>query len=155
MNPAFFSCIRRRAGMKGLGISVLLSLVILAGCYVYGPPPGPYPYYYGPSTYDRSWNATLDAMRDTGVSIVSTDYNGGIIGNGTASSLSGSRAATGASGGVPHEHSPRIRTGRPDLPEKANGECHKGDPHTKCLPCGRAVRLVSTDWLAERLREKP
>ena len=80
MIPAFFSCIRRRAGVIGLGLSVLLSLVILAGCYVYPyPQPGPYPYYYGPSTYDRSWNATLDAMRDTGVSIVSTDYNGGII----------------------------------------------------------------------------
>jgi hypothetical protein len=66
--------------MKGLGLGVLLSLVIFTGCYVYPyPPPGPYPYYYGPSTYDRSWNAALDAMRDTGVSIVSTDYNGGII----------------------------------------------------------------------------
>jgi hypothetical protein len=39
MNDACFLCIRRRAGMKGLGISVLLSLVILAGCYVYGPVP--------------------------------------------------------------------------------------------------------------------
>jgi len=74
-----FSCIRRRFGMLVPGISVLLSLFMLAGCYVYGPPPGPYPYYYGPSTYDRSWNAALDAMRDTGVGIVSTDYNGGII----------------------------------------------------------------------------
>ncbi|HET6491115.1 MAG TPA: hypothetical protein VFG28_15270 [Syntrophales bacterium] len=60
-------------------IGILLSLFILVGCYVYGPPPGPYPYYYGPSSYDRSWNAALDAMRDTGVSIVSSDYNGGII----------------------------------------------------------------------------
>ena len=39
MNHAFFACIRRRAGMKGLGISVLLSMVILAGCYVYPYPP--------------------------------------------------------------------------------------------------------------------
>jgi hypothetical protein len=78
MNHTYFSCIRRRAGMPARVLTVLLSLVILAGCYVY-PPPGPYPYYYGPSTYDRSWNASLDAMRDTGVSIVSTDYNGGII----------------------------------------------------------------------------
>jgi hypothetical protein len=80
MKLDYFSCARLRPGMKGPIISVLLSLVILGGCYVYPyPPPGPYPYYYGPSTYDRSWNATLDAMRDTGVSIVSADYNGGII----------------------------------------------------------------------------
>ncbi len=77
MYSAWLSQIRSRFGMSGLRISVLLSVAILAGCYVY--PPGPYPYYYGPSTYDRSWNAALDAMRDTGVSIVSTDYNGGII----------------------------------------------------------------------------
>jgi hypothetical protein len=79
MNNTCLSCIRRRFNMLGPGISVLLSLVILAGCYVYGPPPGPYPYYSGPSTYDRSWNPALDAMRDTGVGIVSTDYNGGVI----------------------------------------------------------------------------
>src|SRR5512136_386309 len=79
MNDSYISRIRRRAGLLSLGMSSLLFLVILTGCYVYGPPPGPYPYYYGPSTYDRSWNASLDAMRDTGVSIVSTDYNGGII----------------------------------------------------------------------------
>ena len=79
MNHACFSCIRRRAGMKGLGIGVLLSLVILAGCYVYPyPAPGPV-YYYGASTYDRSWNAALAAMQDVGVSIVSSDRNGGVI----------------------------------------------------------------------------
>jgi len=78
MSDTYISRIRRRAGLLSLGMSSLLFLVILAGCYVY-PPPGPYPYYYGPSTYDRSWNAVLDAMRDTGVSIVSTDYNGGVI----------------------------------------------------------------------------
>jgi hypothetical protein len=59
-------------------MSSLLFLVILAGCYVY-PPPGPYPYYYGPSTYERSWNAALAAMQDVGVSIVSSDRNGGVI----------------------------------------------------------------------------
>jgi hypothetical protein len=83
MNYACFLCIRRRAGMKGLGISVLLSLVILAGCYVYGPvPPQPSPepvYSYRPSTFERSWNAALDAMEDVGVHIVSADKNSGII----------------------------------------------------------------------------
>ncbi len=83
MNPACFSCIRRRAGMKGLGICVLLSLVILAGCYVYGPvPPQPTPepvYSYRPSTFERSWSAAQDAMEDVGVRIVSADRNSGII----------------------------------------------------------------------------
>ena len=83
MNHACFSCIRRRAGMKGLGIGVLLSLVILAGCYVYGPvPPQPPPepvYSYRPSTFERSWSAAQDAMEDVGVRIVSADRNSGII----------------------------------------------------------------------------
>jgi hypothetical protein len=80
MDCTWFSLIHRRVVLLRSGISILLLIVILAGCYVYPyPSPGPYPYYYGPSTYDRSWKAALDAMRDTGVSIVSTDYNGGII----------------------------------------------------------------------------
>ena len=83
MNYACFSCIRRRAGLKGLGISVLLSLVILAGCVVYGPGPAPPPpepvYSYRPSTFERSWNAAQDAMEDVGVRIVSADRESGII----------------------------------------------------------------------------
>ena len=64
------------------GLIALLSLVILVGCYVYGPvppPPGPPYYYYGPSTYERSWNAALYAMQDVGVTTVSTDRNSGVI----------------------------------------------------------------------------
>ena len=78
MSDTYISRIRRRAGLLSLGMSSLLFLVILAGCYVY-PPPGPYPYYYGASTYDRSWNAALAAMQDVGVSMVSSDRNGGVI----------------------------------------------------------------------------
>jgi hypothetical protein len=60
-------------------IFALLGFVLLAGCYVYPyPQPGPV-YYYGASTYDRSWNAALAAMQDVGVSIVSSDRNGGVI----------------------------------------------------------------------------
>ena len=77
-------------------------------------------YYYGPSTYDRSWNAALAAMQDVGVSIVSSDKNGGVI--------------TGIPDGVDHCHDQgqadgqvrvvfnsrgppgRIPDGRPDLP---------------------------------------
>ena len=80
MNHACFSCIRRRAGMKGLGLGVLLSLVILGGCYVYPyPQPGPPYYYHGSNSYERSWNAALDAMDDVGVRIVSSDRNSGVI----------------------------------------------------------------------------
>ena len=79
MSDTYISRIRRRAGILGSGISILLLIAILAGCYVYGPPPGPYPYYYGASTYDRSWNAALAAMQDVGVSMVSSDRNGGVI----------------------------------------------------------------------------
>jgi hypothetical protein len=69
-------------GKSMLCFSVLLSLVILAGCVVYGPvpppPPGPV-YSYGPSAYDRSWNAALDAMEDAGVRVVSAQRDSGII----------------------------------------------------------------------------
>jgi hypothetical protein len=67
-------------GKSTLGISVLLSLVILGGCYVYPyPQPGPPYYYYGSNSYERSWNAALDAMDDVGVRIVSSDRNSGVI----------------------------------------------------------------------------
>ena len=66
-------------GKPTLGIGVLLSLVILAGCYVYGPAPPPAPVYYGASSFERSWNAALDAMDDVGVRIVSADKNSGVI----------------------------------------------------------------------------
>jgi hypothetical protein len=80
MNYACYSTIRRRAGKQGLRIGVLLSLVILAGCYVYGPPPYPAPVYsYAPSTFERSWSAAQYAMQDVGVRVVSADRESGII----------------------------------------------------------------------------
>jgi len=69
-------------GKPALGIGVLLSLVMMAGCVVYGPvppPPTAPAYSYGPGAYERSWNAALDAMEDAGVRIVSVDRNSGII----------------------------------------------------------------------------
>jgi hypothetical protein len=67
-------------GKSTSGIGILLALVILAGCYVYPyPPPGPPYYYHGPNSYERSWNAALDAMDDVGVRIVSSDRNSGVI----------------------------------------------------------------------------
>ncbi len=115
MYTAWFCRIRRRLDMPGLRIGVLLSVAILAGCYYYGPPPGPYPYYYGQGTYDRSWNAALDAMRDTGVNIVSTDYNGGII-QGTRSGVEATIRIQGqADGRVRVEFHTRGPSG-PDAP---------------------------------------
>ncbi len=67
-------------GKPTLGISVMLALIILTGCYVYGPVPPPAPVYsYGPSAYERSWNAALAAMEDAGVRIVSAERDSGII----------------------------------------------------------------------------
>ena len=70
-------------GKPTSGIGILLALAILTGCYVYGPvppPPPPAPVYsYGPSAYERSWNAALAAMEDAGVRIVSAERDSGII----------------------------------------------------------------------------
>ncbi|OPY90730.1 MAG: hypothetical protein A4E73_02357 [Syntrophaceae bacterium PtaU1.Bin231] len=80
MNFAWVSRIRRRAGLAGFGITILLSAAILDGCYVYGPPPPPpAPAYYASTSFGRSWNAALDAMEDVGTRIVSADQNTGII----------------------------------------------------------------------------
>jgi hypothetical protein len=46
----------------------------LAGC-VYAP----YPYYYYAPSYDRAWNASLGAVRDAGVKVLSEDYGTGVI----------------------------------------------------------------------------
>jgi hypothetical protein len=70
-------------GKQALKIIALISLIMIAGCVVYGPvppPPPPEPVYsYRPVTFERSWNAALDAMEDAGVRIVSADRNTGII----------------------------------------------------------------------------
>jgi len=82
MNYACYSNIRRRVGKQGFQIVVLLSLVILVGCYYYGPVPPPYPapvYSYGPSSFERSWSAAQYAMQDAGVRVVSADRESGVI----------------------------------------------------------------------------
>ena len=70
-------------GNQMLKTIVILSLVVMAGCVVYGPvppPPPPEPVYsYRSVTFERSWNAALDAMEDAGVRIVSADRDSGII----------------------------------------------------------------------------
>jgi hypothetical protein len=79
MNFAWVSRIRRRAGLAGFGITILLAAALLNGCYVYGPPYPPEPAYYASTSFGRSWNAALDAMEDVGARIVSADQNTGII----------------------------------------------------------------------------
>jgi len=114
MNDAWVSCLRRRAGMKGPGMVVLLALVTLAGCYVYPypPPPGPPYYYYGSSSYERSWNAALDAMEDVGVRVVSADRNTGIIKGGKDGIESTITIRTQADGRVRVEFSSRGPSGQ-------------------------------------------
>lgn len=79
MNYAWVSRIRRRTGLAGFGITILLAAALLNGCYVYGPPYPPEPAYYASTSFGRSWNAALDAMEDVGARIVSADQNTGII----------------------------------------------------------------------------
>jgi len=77
------SCIPCQARLQKLLIGVLSSLTILAGCVVYGPvPPSPPPepiYSYRSATFERSWNAALDAAEDVGVRITSANRDSGII----------------------------------------------------------------------------
>lgn len=57
-------------------LAALIALVSLplAGC-VYAP----YPYYYYAPNYDRAWNASIGAVRDAGVRVMSEDYGTGVI----------------------------------------------------------------------------
>ncbi|HUJ00551.1 MAG TPA: hypothetical protein VLY46_09975 [Usitatibacter sp.] len=48
----------------------------VGGCVYYEPYPHPYPVA---STYERSWNAALGAMRDQGVEITREDRSAGVI----------------------------------------------------------------------------
>ncbi|WP_066736769.1 hypothetical protein [Cupriavidus sp. D384] len=56
-------------------ILALWTALLLAGCY-YGYPPGPVP---GPTSYDRSFYAAADAMRDQGVAVQTQEPTTGNI----------------------------------------------------------------------------
>lgn len=94
-------------GKQTIKTIVMLFLIIMAGCVVYGPvppPPPPEPVYsYRPATFERSWNAALDAMEDVGVRIVSADRDSGII--------RGVRASTDATVTVRTQADGRVRVG--------------------------------------------
>lgn len=68
--------------MKRISRAVLLlmALVMVSGCYYYGPPPPGY------SDYDRIWDSAMRAAHDAGITITSANRNAG--------------AATGHRGGV-------------------------------------------------------
>jgi hypothetical protein len=86
-------------------------LLLLAGCTVYQPvvvaPPAP----SGPSSFDRSWNAALQAAQDSGVYVYSADRTSGVIsGNGDGSSVT-IRVFTQADGRVRVEFNVTSPTG--------------------------------------------
>jgi len=57
-------------------LACLLGLAQLGGCVVYEP----VPVYHPPATsFERAWNAALDALDDTGVQTMSTDRAAGRI----------------------------------------------------------------------------
>ena len=67
------------------GLALAAAAASLTGCVVYDPyypyPYAPYPYTAAStaSTYDRSWNAAVGAMRDQGVTILRADRGHGVI----------------------------------------------------------------------------
>lgn len=62
--------------MKRLpSILALCTALLLAGCTYYGYPPGP----AGPTSYDRSFYAAADALRDQGVTIQTQEPTTGNI----------------------------------------------------------------------------
>ncbi len=66
--------------MKRLLANLMLGIgLILAGCTYYGYPPAP---AAGPTSYDRSFFAAADALRDQGVAItVQNQATGTVAGN--------------------------------------------------------------------------
>lgn len=68
----------------GIVFASAACLAPLAGCVVYEPVPAYYPpAAVSPSkpapTFDRAWNAALDALKDTGVRVTATDPATGVI----------------------------------------------------------------------------
>ena len=64
------------ATMRALVVLGLAVGALLGGCVVYEP----VPVGYGqPSSFDRSWNAAVAAMREQGVSITQEDRGAGIV----------------------------------------------------------------------------
>ena len=80
-----------------LGLCLALGVLATTACTYYQPvaTPAPAP---GPSKFDRSWNAALGAMEDTGVRITSADRTSGVI-TGTTGALNVSVGVRGQADG--------------------------------------------------------
>jgi hypothetical protein len=59
--------------------ALLLGLGLLAGCVAYPAAPYSAPVVYGPSTFDRAFDAALGALSDQGMRITSQDRAAGQI----------------------------------------------------------------------------
>ncbi len=65
--------------MRPILPGLLLGLSMLAGCVAYPVAPYPAPAAYGPSTFDRAYDAALGALGDQGMRITSQDRATGQI----------------------------------------------------------------------------
>ena len=67
--------------MKKLNLALLILtvLVIVSGCYYYGPSPGVYPPDPPYASYDYVWDSAIRAAQDVGIQITSSNRNVGTI----------------------------------------------------------------------------
>jgi uncharacterized protein (DUF2461 family) len=63
--------------MKRLLVAGALAASLLTGCVVYEPVPAAYG--VAPTSFDRSWSAAVNAMRDQGVTITQEDRGSGTV----------------------------------------------------------------------------
>ena len=64
----------------GVVVAWLACVALLCSCVAYQPVPVYYPPATTPApTFDRAWNAALDALKDTGVRVASADPATGVI----------------------------------------------------------------------------
>jgi hypothetical protein len=64
---------------RAAAIGMCLGVALLGGCVVYPAAPYPAPVSYGPSTFDRAFDAALGALSDQGLRITSQDRASGHI----------------------------------------------------------------------------
>lgn len=64
---------------RGAALLMWLGLALLGGCVYYPAAPYPAPAVYGPSTFDRAYDAALGALSDQGLRITSQDRASGQI----------------------------------------------------------------------------
>jgi hypothetical protein len=62
--------------MKRLLVAAALAAGMLSACVVYEPVPA---YGVAPTSFDRSWSAAVNAMRDQGVTITQEDRPSGTV----------------------------------------------------------------------------